>query len=221
MAATLAANPRIARQTAQGADVMLRMATDVLVPLLRLDAPSDRVRLSLVPPFAPQERLADAGPSFSITILPDLGPEVVQPLPEPPVPQLVQPAIPDAAPPDIDIARNEAPFSPLPPPDLPSDRASAVALRLRANLTPEMLQGFDLFLYVSKAERGPLAQRMYVFAKTPSGELNLLYDWAASTGREQNEISPRGVRSFTATPAGYYQLDPKRMYRAYRSVSWK
>ena len=34
---------------------------------------------------------------------------------------------------------------------------------------------------------------MYVFAKTPSGDLNLLYDWAASTGREQNEISPRGV----------------------------
>ena len=67
----------------------------------------------------------------------------------------------------------------------PTDRATAVAMRLRAQLTPEMLGNFDLFLYVSKAERGPLAQRMYVFRKTRSGELNLFYDWAASTGREQ------------------------------------
>ena len=47
-----------------------------------------------------------------------------------------------------------------------------------------------------------------------------MYDWAASTGRERSETSPRGVRTFTATPAGYYQLDPQRMYRAYHSASW-
>ena len=28
-----------------------------------------------------------------------------------------------------------------------------------------MLKNFDLFLYVSKAEKGPLAQRLYVFKK--------------------------------------------------------
>jgi hypothetical protein len=41
-----------------------------------------------------------------------------------------------------------------------------------------------------------------------------------STGREQTEISPRGVQSFTGTPAGFYQFDPGRMYTRYRSYSW-
>jgi hypothetical protein len=66
---------------------------------------------------------------------------------------------------------------------------------------------------------------MYVFRKDfdnrkDGGALTLLYDWAASTGREQNEISPRGRSSFTATPVGFYQLDPERMYRRYHSYSW-
>ncbi|MBA2590106.1 MAG: L,D-transpeptidase [Alphaproteobacteria bacterium] len=199
------------------------MTQDALNRMLRLDPPSHVVRLTLTPP---EDRVAasNSGASVSITILPDLSPESapVPPLPEPPVPQMAEPRIPNRAPPDIDIARNDLPFIPMPPPlDAPiNDRATAVAIRLRAQLTPEMLQGFDLFLYISKAERGPLAQRMYVFRKTRTGELNLLYDWAASTGREQNEVTPRGVRSFTATPAGYYQIDPDRMYRAYHSASW-
>ena len=61
---------------------------------------------------------------------------------------------------------------------------------------------------------------MYVFKKQPGGALHLAYDWAASTGREKHETNARGRASFTATPAGYYQLDPKRMYRRYRSYSW-
>lgn len=226
VAATLAANPRISRQTAQGADVLMQMAQDALAPILRLDPPSPVVRLALAPPASPppQERVADLDHGVSVTILPDLSPESapVPPLPEPPAPQMAEPQIPNMALPDIDIARNDVVAVPQPPPldAVPTSRATAVAMRLRSQLTPEMLQGFDLFLYVSKAERGPLAQRMYVFRKTRSGELNLLYDWAASTGRERSETSPRGVRTFTATPAGYYQLDPQRMYRAYHSSSW-
>jgi lipoprotein-anchoring transpeptidase ErfK/SrfK len=99
-------------------------------------------------------------------------------------------------------------------------RAIAVAARLKESLTPEMLKAFDLFIYVSKAERGPLAQRMYVFRKRPGDRLALLHDWPASTGREKREISPRGRRSFTSTPRGYYELDPDRMYRSYMSRSW-
>jgi hypothetical protein len=95
-----------------------------------------------------------------------------------------------------------------------------VAARLEAGLTPEMARNFDLFLYVSKADVGPLSQRMYVFEKQRSGELKLLYDWAASTGREQREVSPRGERTTTTTPAGYYEIDPDRMYRGYHSQSW-
>ncbi|RZA11714.1 MAG: hypothetical protein EOP93_22965 [Lysobacteraceae bacterium] len=99
-------------------------------------------------------------------------------------------------------------------------RSAAAARRLSAGLTPDMLNNFELFLYVSKAARGPLAQRMYVFDKTPGNELRLLHDWAASTGREQSEVNARGRASFTTTPPGYYQLDPARMYRRYHSYSW-
>jgi hypothetical protein len=83
-----------------------------------------------------------------------------------------------------------------------------------------MLKHFDLFLYVSKAKKGPLAQRLYVFRKSAKGELELAFDWAASTGREQIEISPRGAHTRTDTPAGFYELDPARMYRKYHSFSW-
>ena len=77
-------------------------------------------------------------------------------------------------------------------------------LRLKDNLTSEMLGNFELFLYVSKADKGPLAQRLYVFAKDEKGNLMLLHDWAASTGRARLEVSPQGRRSFTATPGGYF-----------------
>ena len=90
----------------------------------------------------------------------------------------------------------------------------------KMGLTPEMIENFDLFLYVSKADDGPLSQRMYVYAKDRSGNLELLYDWAASTGREAREISPRGERTRTTTPAGFYELDPDRMYRSYHSYGW-
>ncbi len=96
--------------------------------------------------------------------------------------------------------------------------------RIRASLSPEIYANFDLFLYVSKADRGPWSQRMYVLAKETKGadsELALLHKWAASTGRETVETAKgSGKRVFTDTPAGVYQLDPKRFYRHYRSVQW-
>jgi hypothetical protein len=112
------------------------------------------------------------------------------------------------------------------PPDLESgsvltkaDRATVVAA-LSRNLSPDMLRHFDLFLYVSKAKTGPLAQRLYVFRKDGHGTLQMVYDWAASTGREAYEVSPLGVRAHTVTPAGFYELDPHRMYRDYHSHAW-
>ena len=112
------------------------------------------------------------------------------------------------------------------PPDIQPDSAlgaadrAAVTAQLTQNLTPVMLKNFDLFLYVSKARKGPLAQRLYVFKKDFSGALVLAYDWAASTGREQYEISPIGAHTRTDTPGGFYELDPGRMYRAYHSHAW-
>ena len=167
--------------------------------------------------------------SATIAILPDLSPEAAPVPPEPKMlePRLAAPRTPRASLPTFDIAKGDAPSrsfripEPPPPSVAPSsDRATAAALRLKAGLSPEMLRNFELFVYVSKADRGPLAQRMYVFRKTATGGLALLYDWAASTGRERAEVTPRGRRTFTATPAGYYQLDPDRMYRRYHSWSW-
>src|SRR6185312_6467922 len=94
-----------------------------------------------------------------------------------------------------------------------------IRVRLEQSLTPELRENFDLFLFVSKGARGDAAQRFYVFRKQ-NDRLALIYDWAASTGRERYEVSPKGKRAFTATPAGLYQLDPKRMYRHYRSRAW-
>lgn len=169
--------------------------------------------------------------SASITIMPDLSPEAapVPPMPKMPEPKLATPRMPQAGMPDFDVASAGPPERPEPrsgvgrlgPSNAPrqTGRAEAVALRLRASLTPELARNFDLFIFVSKAQSGPAAQRMYVFQKD-AGQLKLLYDWAASTGREQEEISPRGRSGVTATPAGFYEFDPDRMYRRYHSYNW-
>jgi hypothetical protein len=111
---------------------------------------------------------------------------------------------------------------PDPPPlDAPIfSRSQFVAARLGAGLTPEMVRNFDLFVYISKADRGPFSQRMYVFEKQGSGDLNPLFDWPVSTGREQREVNARGERAVSTTPAGYYELDPDRMYPKYHSNDW-
>jgi lipoprotein-anchoring transpeptidase ErfK/SrfK len=162
-------------------------------------------------PKIERRRLVDGPPPVveltldaPLTIAPDLPP---MPMPAPGAAGRAK-----AAPP----ARAEAPLKPdqvLTPEQM---RAHA---HLASVLTPEMRDHFDLFIFVSKAANGPSAQRAYVFRKE-HGALRLLYDWAASTGRERAETSPRGARTVTATPAGFYQLDPGRMYRKYRSYSW-
>jgi len=107
-----------------------------------------------------------------------------------------------------------------PAPNIAPAELTRVVERLRDNLTPELLANFDLFLYVSKAEHGPWAQHMYVFAKSQSGDLNLRYNWLVSTGREQIEVNDAGRRLTTNTPPGYYELDPNRLYRHYHSGEW-
>jgi hypothetical protein len=96
---------------------------------------------------------------------------------------------------------------------------SAIEQRLKDNLTPEMLQNFGLFIYVSKAETGPWAQHMVVFQKA-GDDLLPLYDWAVSTGRETVEADAAGVQLPTTTPTGYFELDPKRFFEDYHSVEW-
>ncbi len=180
-----------------------------------------------VPPHvvmaAPDDRIGETDDTGSadITILPDLSPEAapVPPAPKIPEPKFAEPRTPNAHMPQFDIASAIPAPPPLSQAPRPGNRADAAALRLKASLSPEMAQNFDLFIFVSKADRGPLAQRMYVFTRD-GDHLKLLYDWAASTGREQLETSPRGSRGVTATPAGFYEFDPDRMYRRYHSYNW-
>ena len=98
---------------------------------------------------------------------------------------------------------------------------TAVKQRLRDGLNSELYRDFQLFLYVSKAASGPLAQRMYVFRKNANNDLALLYDWPVSTGRERVEHNDRGVQLSSFTPTGYYKLDPKRFYRRHTSAEWR
>jgi hypothetical protein len=189
------------------------------------------VRLTARAGITPQQRhQVEAGDRFTnpdfaasaiIPILPDLSPESA---PVPAEPKLVEPnpiqpnvRIGSASPPAIPKPAIPKPESPRLPPV--HDRLTAATLRLKNRLTPEMLRHFGLILYVSKARTGPLAQRMLVMENS-KGVLKPIHDWAVSTGREQNEISPRGRSSFTATPQGFYELDPDRMYRRYHSWSW-
>ena len=95
-----------------------------------------------------------------------------------------------------------------------------VEARLKDSLTSEMIENFALFLYVSKAASGPLAQRMYVFEKQPSGDLDLAYNWPVSTGRERIEYNAAGRLLPSFTPAGYFELDPHRFYPHYVSHQW-
>ncbi|HWY13925.1 MAG TPA: L,D-transpeptidase [Rhizomicrobium sp.] len=109
-------------------------------------------------------------------------------------------------------------------PTSPAPRAAdlvRVKERLKDSLTRELYGNFELFLYVSKAVRGPWAQRMYVFQKNArSDDLALLYNWPVSTGRERIEYNSEGRRLPSYTPAGYYELDPRRSYRHHFSLQW-
>jgi hypothetical protein len=151
-------------------------------------------------------------------------------------PQVVAPPqpLPATTAPDLRVAEDLKPPTqtstrPTLAPAPPSPGAQAglspaelvrVSMRLKENLTREMLENFSLFLYVSKAENGPWAQRLYVFRKDVGGDLGLLYNWPASTGRELDEIAANGTRQQSITPQGYYQLDPHRMYRTHFSGQW-
>ncbi|HEY1630171.1 MAG TPA: L,D-transpeptidase family protein [Rhizomicrobium sp.] len=174
-----------------------------------------------------------AKPQKMATAAPALRPQIVEPKPDVAAKpdQQVASAMPrpDLTPPRISLApQAQAPLSVPAMPPAPAASAPApspaelvrVTQRLKDSLTSEMVAHFELFLYVSKADRGPWAQRMYVFQKQPSGDLKLAYNWPVSTGRELVEFAPDGSKQPSFTPAGYYQIDPSRMFPHYTSSQW-
>jgi len=194
-----------------------------------------------VAPPSPAEPAASAEPKVVIELPP---PEPAEPeqrevaaLPEPQPPALRPSVVPEEKAPPAEPEKQVATVAPepavsptpeerlklAPHPDdvgLSGKELARIEERMQTNLTRDLVGGFDLFLYVSKAVQGPFAQRMYVFEKAASGDLVLRYNWRVSTGREQVEYNKAGSRLPTYTPAGYYQLDPERFYRDYRSSQW-
>lgn len=185
--------PRAAAPHASAPHIVVPPAFDGLAqaPLAEKAAPQVALRGSEAPPAASSSP-ADAPHTPALT----LAPEATAP-PPPSATASLPPVAPAGA---ADIARVEQ--------------------RLKESLTSEMVQNFELFLYVSKADAGPWAQHMYVFQKQASGDLMLLYNWPVSTGREKLEFNPAGRRVLTTTPPGYYELDPNRSYAHYRSGEW-
>lgn len=99
-------------------------------------------------------------------------------------------------------------------------RDSDPAVRLMARTPSEIQSYFDLYLYVSKAAKGPIAQHMFVYERGFDGTLSLVYDWPVSTGREKKERTKSGRKTFTGTPEGIFKLDPNRFHKTYRSKAW-
>ena len=125
----------------------------------------------------------------------------------------------------IRLASNQADFAlryafggqstaPQPVPD-PALALQADAMsRLRAKIPAELYSYFDVYLYVSKAEAGSLAQHLYMFHKDQTGNLVFEQSFAVSTGRERHE------RYFTSTPTGLFELDPNRFEVSHYSRTW-
>lgn len=186
-------------------------------------APKSVARPAAPKPVVPEERK----PSVVVQGAPqEIVPPVVAENPKPLRPAIVEPPKSDV----IASAKPQLELAPLPEtPDVRPMVSRAgpspgelvrVTQRLKSSLSEDLLNNFQLFLYVSKADTGSWSQRMYVFAKQPGGDLDLLYNWPVSTGREKWEIDVNGKKQNSFTPQGYYELDPGRMFVRYHSGQW-
>jgi lipoprotein-anchoring transpeptidase ErfK/SrfK len=206
------------------ARVAINPPTPVHVAVKPSPAAPKPVQLAKREPAKPQ-KIAAAPP-------PALRPRITEPTPQPVAPPRPDQQVASAAPPTMTLApQAQIQTQPLAVPQLPpAPGVSApppspaelvrVTQRLKDSLTSEMVEHFALFLYISKADHGPWAQHMYVFQKQPGGDLKLAYHWPVSTGREVVEFAPNGTKQPSFTPAGYYQLDPDRMFSHYTSSQW-
>jgi lipoprotein-anchoring transpeptidase ErfK/SrfK len=102
-----------------------------------------------------------------------------------------------------------------------TERTNPVAERIKSRVSEDMRQFFDLYLYVSKAEKGSWAQRMHVMAKQPDDTLAMIHTWTVSTGKEEMMKNPHGVVMNTDTPEGFFRLDRGRFFADYTSYQWK
>jgi lipoprotein-anchoring transpeptidase ErfK/SrfK len=146
----------------------------------------------------------------------------VAPVPADPTPEVVQPEKPIAAietAPRVQLAAVTAATTATDAIQGGPPLVSAAERRLFATV-PEEIEGyFDLFMYVSKSNRGPFAQRMFVFQRDNEGNIVPYAEWRVSTGREKIELhKEKKIR--TTTPEGIFMLDPQRLHERYWSRTW-
>jgi lipoprotein-anchoring transpeptidase ErfK/SrfK len=98
-------------------------------------------------------------------------------------------------------------------------RVDLAQTRMMQNVPDDIESYYDLFMYVSKANRGPMGQRMFIYERNPNGQIVPYAEWRVSTGREQWE-ERNGRRSYTTTPEGVFRLNPDRFHVEYYSRTY-
>lgn len=84
----------------------------------------------------------------------------------------------------------------------------------------EVLEYFDLFLYVRKAtpDKGTWAQKMFVLAKTEGHVYQLKHSWPRRHWQGiEWAMLPAGKMLGTHTPEGVFKLDRYRSFEDYTS----
>lgn len=79
---------------------------------------------------------------------------------------------------------------------------------------------YDVVVYINKSANGPTAQHAFLFVPDGGG-LQPLDVWLVSTGREQQETSPKGANKFTTTPQGVFEFDISHFSRLHKSNAWE
>jgi hypothetical protein len=79
---------------------------------------------------------------------------------------------------------------------------------------------YDVVVFINKAGSGPTAQHAFLFLQS-AGALSPLDVWLVSTGREQEETSPKGLHKFTTTPQGVFEFDVGHFSRLHKSNAWE
>jgi lipoprotein-anchoring transpeptidase ErfK/SrfK len=160
--------------------------------------------------------------------LPVVEPEAAAPVKE--VPQPLEPVAEAEGAARVQLAAVVSPAAPgsLPVPPVNTEVAvgesdgplfPSAARRLFETVPNEIESYYDLFMYVSKSNRGPFGQRMFVFQRDQDGKIIPYAEWRVSTGREKIELHhEKKIR--TTTPEGIFQFDPNRMHERYFSRSW-
>jgi lipoprotein-anchoring transpeptidase ErfK/SrfK len=193
----------------------------------RSDAESAESALPISPPeegssYNPYQVFEPAAANAPAPITHGSDSAVVAPAPVAPEAPVVQPEKPIAAierAPKLHLAAVETPAIAIAGADNEIPLVTKAERRLFETV-PEEIEGyFDLFMYVSKSNRGPLAQRMFVFQRDADGKIIPYAEWRVSTGREKLEIHhEKKIR--TTTPEGIFTLDPDRFHERYFSRTW-